>query len=188
MKINDSIIIKDHLNLEILRQKSENVPTPLNKEDAELLEDMLKYVIDSTNEEIALKENLKPAVGISAIQVGIAKKLIVIVIKDEEDKIIHKYALANPKIISHSIQKSYLARGEGCLSVDEKVEGYVYRSSRIKVKAYNYLTKQEETIAADDFLAIVFQHEIDHLNGILYYDHIDKEKPLKINRDAIRIE
>lgn len=188
MKINDSVIIKDHLNIEILREKSNDVALPLSKDDEELAFSMYKYVIDSTNEEIAEKENLKPAVGISAVQVGIHKKIIVVVLKDENDKIIHEYILVNPKIISESVQKSYLKYGEGCLSVEKAHQGYVYRNARIKVKAYNLLKKEEEVINAYGFLAIVLQHEIDHLNGILYYDRINKNNPFLNIDNAICIE
>lgn len=186
MLINDDTIIKDDNPL--IRKKSFDVKTPLNEEDEKLLMDMLNYVKESTIEEIAKEKNLKPAVGISAIQVGINKKLTAIVIKDNEGKIINEYALANPKIVSYSLEKAYLKQGEGCLSVKDFHEGLIYRPARIKVKAYDAINKKDITIKAANYLAIVFQHELDHFNGTLYYDHINKDNPMLIDTDAIAIE
>ena len=73
MLINNDTIIKDDNPL--IRQKSEPVELPLSDENKAILRDMLKYVEDSTNEELAEKENLRPAVGISAIQIGIPQRL-----------------------------------------------------------------------------------------------------------------
>ena len=176
MLINKDTIIKD--NNPLIREKSLDVEVPLSKEDKDLLMDMLKYVKDSTDEKIAEKKNLQPAVGISAIQVGAKKKLLAIVLKNEKDEIQYEYALANVKIISSSVEKTYLKSGEGCLSVPEMHEGYVYRSARIKVKAYDALQEKEVIIEAEGYVAIVLQHEIDHFKGILYYDHINKKNPL----------
>jgi peptide deformylase len=186
MKINDDTIIKD--NDPLIRSKSKDVKIPLSDEDKEIFEQMLYYVRNSTNEEIAEKENLKPAVGISAIQFGVAKKMIVICIRNENDEIEWEYALANPKLISASIEKAYLGGGEGCLSVPEAHEGYVYRARRIKIKAYSYLDQKEVQIKATGYPAIVLQHEMDHLNGTLYYDHINPKNPFYEDEKAFRIE
>ena len=186
MLINDETIIKDDNPL--IREKSFNVEIPLNKEDESLLMDMLTYVKESTIEEIAKEKNLKPAVGISAIQVGVNKKLTAIVIKDSEGKILYEYALANPKIVSYSMEKAYLKQGEGCLSVKDIHEGLIYRPARIKVKAYDAINKKDVTIKASNYLAIVFQHELDHFTGTLYYDHINKDNPMYIDENAIAIE
>ena len=72
MLINNDTIIKDDDLL--IREKSKDVKLPLSKEDEGILLDMLDYVRKSTNEEIAEAENLRPAVGISAIQIGVKKK------------------------------------------------------------------------------------------------------------------
>ena len=186
MKINDDTIIKD--NDPFIRTKSVDVEIPLSQEDKEIFEEMLYYVRNSTNEEIAEKENLKPAVGISAIQFGVAKKMLVVCIRNEKDEIEWEYALANPKLISSSLEKAYLAAGEGCLSVPEGHEGYVYRARRIKIKAYSYLDQKEVQIKATGYPAIVLQHEMDHLNGILYYDHINPKEPFYEDDKAFRIE
>lgn len=186
MLINNDTIIKD--NSDLIRQKSVDVSLPLSDEDRQLLMDMLKYVDDSTVEEIAEKENLRPAVGISAIQVGIPKKLTAIMLKDDEGNVLYKYALVNPKIISNSVEKAYLTIGEGCLSVENEHHGYIHRSMRIKVKAYDALQDKEVTIKAEGYMAIVIQHELDHFKGILFYDHINKNNPDYIEPGAIAIE
>lgn len=186
MLINNDTIIKDDNPL--IREKSFDVDLPLSKEDEELLMDMLNYVIESTDEELSKEKNLRPAVGISAIQVGKNKKLTAIVIKDADGNIKYKYALANPKIVSYSVEKAYLKSGEGCLSVAKEHEGLIYRPARIKVKAYDALKKENVIIKASNYLAIVFQHELDHFKGILFYDHINKDNPLYEDPNAIAIE
>lgn len=186
MLINNDTIIKDDNDL--IRQKSNDVSLPISKQDKDLLLDMLKYVDDSTNEELAEKENLRPAVGISAIQVGVPKKMTAVILKDAEGKKVYEYALVNPKIISNSIEKTYLATGEGCLSVAEDHKGYVYRSARIKVKGFDILQNKEVLIKAEGYLAVVLQHELDHFKGILFYDHINKANPEYADPDAIVIE
>lgn len=186
MKINNETIIKDDDTL--IREKSSDVTLPLSKEDKDTLLALLKYVDDSTVEEIAKKEDLRPAVGIAAIQIGIKKKMIAVIIKNSEGKKIYEYALVNPKIISNSVEEAYLGSGEGCLSVKGEHEGYVYRSRRIKVKAYDLLEDKEVIIKASDYLAIVLQHEIDHFKGVLFYDHINKKDPFYIKKDAFRID
>ena len=165
-----------------------DVEIPLSKEDESLLMDMLTYVKESTDEKIAEEKNLKPAVGISAIQVGVKKKLTAIALKDSEDKIICEYALANPKIVSYSLEKAYLPNGEGCLSVEDEHEGIIYRPARIKIKAYDAIKKEYVTIKASNYLSLIFQHELDHFNGVLYYDHIDPKDPRHIDPSAIAID
>ena len=97
------------------------------------------------------------------------------------------HRLINPRIISESVKESYLGAGEGCLSVKENHEGYVYRKFKIIVKAFDAVTRKEKIITARGYEAIVLQHELDHLNGVLYYDHINKENPFIRKEDAIRI-
>ncbi|MBO4920175.1 MAG: peptide deformylase, partial [Erysipelotrichaceae bacterium] len=168
MLINNDTIIKD--NDSLIREKSADVSLPLCAEDKETLLQMLKYVDNSTIEEIAEKENLRPAVGISAIQIGIPKKMTAIILKDDEGNKLCEYALVNPKIVSNSVEKTYLQSGEGCLSVAEEHEGYVYRSARVKVRAYDALQDKQIEIKAQGYLAVVLQHELDHFKGILFYD------------------
>ena len=178
MLINNDTIIKDDNPL--IREQSLPVELPLSDEDKQLLKDMLQYVKDSTDEEKAKKYNLRPAVGISAIQLGIKKQLTAVVVDDldKNEKPEHfEFMLANPKIVSSSLQKAYLSGGEGCLSVPEDHKGYVVRSARVTVKGFDLCTNQNVTIRARGYLAIVLQHELDHFNGRLFYDYINPDKP-----------
>lgn len=186
MIINNDTIIKDDNPL--IRQRSEDVVLPLSKEDEALLMDMYNYVNESTIEEIAKEKNLRPAVGISAIQVGVLKKMTAIILKDENGEIVKQYALVNPKIVSSSLEKAYLKSGEGCLSVDGEHQGYIYRSARVKVKGYDLLTKENVEIKANGYLAIVLQHELDHFKGKLFYDYINPNNPFYEDDNALCIE
>lgn len=168
-----------------IREKSEKVNLPLNDEDKEVLTAMVEYVRNSQDDEIAEAEGLQPAVGIAAIQLGIAKQMIVVVIPTEDGVL--EAALANPKIISESVQNAYLDNGEGCLSVKGEHPGHVFRHARIRVRGYDLLKDANVTIKAEGYFAIALQHEIDHLSGTLYYDRIDKNDPWKEDSEAIVI-
>lgn len=176
----------------ILREKSQEVALPLSKEDEELLRSMYEYLQNSTNDEIAEKYDLRPAVGIAAVQVGVLKRMCAILIQDydEDGNVISEegYALVNPKIISYAQKKAYLKAGEGCLSVNNVVEGYVPRYAKVTVKGYDLLTDQEITVVARGYKAIVFQHELDHFEGTMFYDHINKEHPFMSLPNAMEID
>ena len=75
--------------------------------------------------------------------------------------------------------KAYIDAGEGCLSVDEEHPGHVIRHFKITVEAFDAKSHQNIVITARGYDAIVLQHEIDHLDGILFYDRIDKVHPDK---------
>ena len=87
--------------------------------------------------------------------------------------------MINPEVLSTSLRKCCLKYGEGCLSVAEDKEGYVPRYYKIKIKAFDALQGKEVIVTQTGYPAIILQHEFDHLNGILYYDHIDKIDPWK---------
>ena len=186
MIINNETIVKD--DNPILRQRSEDVKLPLSKEDEQLLKDMYQYVFESTIDEIAKEKDLRPAVGISAVQVGVLKKMTAIILKDEDGSVVKEYALVNPKIVSNSMEKAYLKSGEGCLSVVDEHKGYIYRSARVKVKGYDLLTNSDVEIKASGYLAIVLQHELDHFKGALFYDYINKKDPYYEDSEAICLE
>ena len=188
MLINNETIVKD--DDPIIRTKSLPVELPLSEEDATLLKEMFQYVKDSQDDEIAEAKNLRPAVGISAIQLGIPKQLTAVVVPDidkEGNEIVHEYMLVNPRIVSSSVQKAYLKGGEGCLSVTEDHEGYIERSARIKVKAFDLLTNQDVEIRARNYFAIVLQHELDHFKGVLFYDYINQDNPFSKTENAIEL-
>ncbi len=161
----------------ILRTISEDVVFPLTKEDKKNVKLMSEYLLNSQIEEKAKKYDLRPGMGMAAIQLGIAKRYLVIVHEVEED-LFDEYFIANPKIISNSSEKIYVDMGEGCLSVNRDVEGIVPRYARITVEGYDEKGNLVR-IRAREELAIAFQHELDHLNGIIFTDHIDKNNPYK---------
>lgn len=169
-----------------LRKTAEEVQVPPSQEEINLLNKMLTFLKNSQDEEIAEKYNLRSGVGLAAPQINVNKRLIVIHYTDHKDQT-HTYQLINPKIISHSVQKAYLANGEGCLSVDRDVEGYVVRHARITVQATN-IDGEKIKLRLRGFLSIIFQHEIDHLNGVMFFDHIDPDNPFNAPTDAIIIE
>ena len=173
-----------------LREKSLPVDLPLNQDNLNILENLMTYIIASQDDDLSEEYQLRPASGLAAPQIGINLQLFALSIEEEkEDDIIeYRYALANPKIISHSEQLAYLKSGEGCLSVETEHLGYVPRYARVRVKAYDMIQDQEITIRASGYLAIVLQHEIDHLNGILFYDHINQENPFREIPNALVIE
>ena len=112
--------------------------------------------------------------------------MVAIYFRDEKN-FEHSYCLINPRIVSESIKKSFLQSGEGCLSVDADHKGYVYRSYKVTVKAYDLLVEKDVEYVFTGFAAIVAQHEIDHLKGILFYDHIDKKNPFKVINGAVAL-
>jgi peptide deformylase len=169
-----------------LRKVAEDVLLPPSEEDKEILASMMEFVQNSQNPEIASKYGLRPGIGLAAPQINVSKKMIAIHVRDEKDNL-YSYALFNPKIISHSVEKSYLSAGEGCLSVDESIPGFVPRFARITVKAID-LEGKELKLRLKGLPAVVFQHEIDHLHGIMFYDHINKQDPYHRPENSIEID
>lgn len=176
----------------LIRQKSLPVELPVDEETRQTLKEMHEFLVHSQDEELCEKYDLRPAVGIAGVQIGLLKRICAIYVKnyDEDGNSTHddSYALVNPRIISHTQKQSYLKDGEGCLSVDYNVEGYVPRYAKVTVKGYDVLTDKEVTIVARGFLAICLQHELDHFDGKLFYDHINKEHPKMPIKDAMVIE
>ena len=161
----------------ILRTVSKEVTFPLTKKDKETIDTMIKYLHDSQIDELSEKYDLRPGMGMSAIQLGIPKRYFVVVHEVDEGES-DTYILINPRIISNSMEKIYVEEGEGCLSVNRPVEGIVPRYARVTMEAYDMEGRKINVRARED-LAICFQHELDHLNGILFIDHIDKKNPYK---------
>ena len=166
-----------------LRLVSKEVTFPLTKKDKELIDTMIKYLHDSQIEELSEKYDLRPGMGMSAIQLGVAKRYFVVV-HEVEDGQFDNYILINPKIISNSMEKIYVEEGEGCLSVNRPVAGIVPRYARVTMEAYDEEGRKIHVRAREE-LAICFQHELDHLNGVLFTDHIDPKNPFK-DKDIYR--
>ena len=169
--------------VKLLRTVSKEVEFPLTKEDKETIEKMIEYLHDSQIDELAEKYDLRPGMGLSAIQLGIPKRYFVVVYEVDENEF-ETYVLINPRMISNSVEQIYVADGEGCLSVNRPVEGIVPRYARVTFEAYDMDGNKIHVRARED-LSICFQHELDHLNGILFVDHIDPKNPYK-NQDNMR--
>lgn len=152
----------------ILRKKS----VSLEKVDSELrslLDDMLETMYAA------------PGIGLAAVQVGILKRLVVIDIsKDKEKK--NPFFLINPEIISQSKHTS--VHEEGCLSLPGHF-AEIERPAECRVKFIDYDGKERE-LKADGLLATCIQHEIDHLNGVLFIDYLSKLKKDMIVKKLIK--
>ncbi|MBO5120707.1 MAG: peptide deformylase [Bacilli bacterium] len=160
-----------------LRQVSKDVVFPLTKEDKETIEKMIEYLTNSQIEEMAKKYNLRPGMGLAAIQLGIPKRYFVVVNEYDEGQF-ETYVMINPRMISNSVEKIYVDQGEGCLSVNREVQGIIPRYARVTFEAYD-IDGKKINVRAREELAIAFQHELDHLNGMMFTDHIDPKNPFK---------
>ncbi len=157
---------------ETLLLKAKEVELPLSDKDKEILKSMMEFLENSQDPEVSEELELRPGVGIAAPQINISKRMIAVLTTDEKNEKLYKLLLVNPKIVSHSIQKQYLPGGEGCLSVDREVEGLVIRHKKTTIRAYFYNPETDELLPFEmkvsGYVSIVLQHEIDHLNGVLF--------------------
>lgn len=167
----------------ILRTVSKDLEFPLSSKDLKTIDLMIEYLTNSQIEEKAEKYDLRPGMGLAAIQLGIPKRYLTIVHEVDEGTF-DTYVVINPKIVSTSQEKIYVEDGEGCLSINRETIGIVPRFARVTVEGYD-VHGNKIRIRAREELAIAFQHEIDHLNGILFIDHIDKNNPYK-DQDKMR--
>ena len=152
----------------ILRKKCE----PLEKVDEEtkkLMDDMLETMYTA------------PGIGLAAIQVGILKRLVVIDISKEEEKK-KPIFLINPQIIHQS--KNTSVYEEGCLSLPGQF-AEIERPAECTIKYLDYNGKEKE-LKSDGLLATCIQHEVDHLNGILFIDYLSKLKKDMIIKKLVK--
>jgi peptide deformylase len=144
------------------------VSAPVEKIDGEikaLIKDMFETMYDA------------PGVGLAAIQIGVAKRVVTIdATRGDEEK--QPMVFINPEIVYASEQKD--VKEEGCLSISEYYEE-VERPSEVKVRYMDEKGKTHE-IEAEGLLARALQHEIDHLNGVLFIDHISKLKRDRVTK------
>lgn len=117
-----------------------------------------------------MTDSMSLGVGIAAPQVGVLKRVIIVQRFDKKNFPIEGYI--NPVITQYS--KKTQSRREGCLSIPNRTELLNSRAYAIVVE-YDTLDGEHHTEMVEDFTAIIFQHEIDHLNGILYLDHLQQE-------------
>ncbi len=170
-------------NSSMLRKVSEEVTFPLSSEDKKMINDLITYLIMSQNEKYIEKYDLRAGMGMAFIQVGIAKRIFVIA-SENEDGSFEKHIIINPKITTTSSELIYVEEGEGCLSVDRDIDGIVPRYARITLD-YQDVDGKKQTIRVREDISIAFQHEIDHLNGLLFVDRINKKNPYE-NEDKMR--
>ena len=157
----------------------------------------MEFLRNSQNPAMVDKMQLRPGVGLAANQLDIAKKIIAVLIPNDPEvdengnevapKEAYKLAeiMYNAKIVSHSVQDAAIESGEGCLSVDREVPGLVIRHARVTVEYYDKNNKKHK-IRLKDFPSMCVQHEIDHTNGIMFYDHINEKEPWAI-KDGLLI-
>lgn len=168
-----------------LREKAVEVPFPFSDEDIKTANELLEFVKNSQDSEIAAKYNLRPGIGIAAPQIGISKRIFAFHVSDENGNL-YSYALLNPKIISHSVQMTYLDGGEGCLSVDREVPGLVPRYAKVTVKGFTP-DGSEVNLKLKGLPGICFQHELDHLDGIMFFDRINEKQPFEPPANSVVI-
>ncbi len=160
-----------------LRKKSVPVTFPMSKEEKKIIDEMVEHLTLSQIEEKAKEFNLRPGMGLAACQIGILKRFFVVV-AEQEDGSFKNYILCNPRMISHSEELIYVGTGEGCLSINREVEGIVPRYARVTIEAYDPDGNIFQ-IRGREEVAVAFQHELDHLDGILFVDKIDPKNPFK---------
>jgi len=158
-----------------LRKVSVDAKLPLTKEYKKIIQQIIDELTFSQIEEYAEKYDLRPGMGLAFPQLGINERIIVIV-HEVDEGVFDNYVFINPKIISYSAEEIAAEAGEGCLSVNREVEGHVKRHARVTVEGYDEDGNKIQVRAREE-LAIAFQHEIDHLDGIMFYDRINKDKP-----------
>ena len=160
MAIRPIVFLPDKL----LRQVSK----PVAKIDADvkkLVKDMFDTMYDA------------PGVGLAAVQIGVPKRIVTVdATRGDDEK--NPIAMINPEIVWES--EETVAHEEGCLSIPEYLE-QVVRPDRVKVRFLN-LDGEKQEIDADGLLARVVQHEIDHINGVLFIDHLSKLKRDRVTK------
>ncbi|MCF8478363.1 MAG: peptide deformylase [Pseudolabrys sp.] len=154
MAIRDILIIPDK-KLRLVSEPVKSFDSPLRA----LVDDMFATMYDA------------PGIGLAAIQIGEPLRLITLDLAKKDDPP-EPYVFINPEIVWSSDETS--SYEEGCLSIPEYYEE-VERPASVKVK-YRDLDGNEQEMAAEGLLATCIQHEIDHINGVLFIDHISKLK------------
>ena len=153
---------------DVLREVAQPV-SEVTDEIRKLAQDMLDTMYDSDG------------VGLAAPQVGVSKRIIVIDV-NPHDLGCEPIALINPEIVE---QEGQVDAEEGCLSVPD-VRGEVKRAEKVSAKALN-IDGKKVRLEGEDLLARALQHEIDHLNGVLFIDHLGRLKQQLIKKQLRRI-
>ena len=144
----------------ILRRKAKRVGK-IDGSVQKLIDDMIETMYASRG------------VGLAANQIGVALRVLVMGIPDAEDETVHEYVLVNPEIVKKGGQREV---EEGCLSIPG-YRGMLTRSEWVKVKGLDR-DGHEVRLKADELMAQALEHEIDHLDGILYLDRMKEQGTL----------
>ena len=148
---------------------------PITIYPEQILRKVAEPITDITDEIITLCYDMSetmydaPGIGLAAPQVGVSKRLFVIDLGSDTEKETESnlYSFINPEIIDSRGKMKY---EEGCLSIPD-IREFVERPSWIKVKATS-IKGEDFEIEAEGLFAVCIQHELDHLNGILFFDHL----------------
>jgi peptide deformylase len=152
----------------ILRKKSDPIET-VNNDIRKLMKEMLETMYQA------------PGIGLAAIQVGILKRAVVIDISKDENKK-NPLFLINPEIFNRSKEKSVYE--EGCLSIPGQF-AEIERPARCNLK-YIDLNGKKKELKVEGLLATCIQHEVDHLNGVLFIDYLSKLKKDMIIKKLVK--
>jgi len=143
----------------VLKQKSVPVEGPVTDEHRRLMDDMLETMYDA------------PGIGLAAIQIGVPLRIIVMDLAREGEPPAPRY-FVNPEIITRT--ETTLPYEEGCLSVPDVYEE-VQRPDKVQLRYMDYNGKEIEE-EAEGLYAVCIQHEMDHLEGVLFIDRISRLK------------
>jgi len=170
MAIRRILTVGDPADVKILRQVSD----PVERVDDELralMDDMLETMYDA------------PGIGLAAVQVGVPKRVIVMDLAREGEEPAPRY-FVNPEIFDANEDEAPYE--EGCLSVPEIYDA-VDRPTRCKVRYLNY-DGEEVVEEAEGLAAVCNQHEMDHLNGVLFIDHLSRLKRQRAIQKVKKLE
>ena len=159
MAVRRILTIDNAADLAVLKQISTPVEGPVTDELRRLMDDMLDTMYDA------------PGIGLAAVQIGEPVRVIVMDLAREGDEPAPRY-FVNPEIVWASEETAPYE--EGCLSVPEYYDE-VERPARVKLKYLNYQGEAVEE-DADGMFAVCIQHEMDHLEGVLFIDHLSRLK------------
>lgn len=173
--------INDFIQNNLLRKKSEKVKVITN-DIKEAIDKMLNYLIISSDKQLTEYFDIQPGVGIASPQVGILSRIFCIKTDTEDDNSGMFGAFINPEIVAKSPNTIFLKDGEGCLSVPASPEyqGMIVNRHEWIIINSDFMDGRTKKIRKlrnyklSGFNAIVFQHEYDHLDGILYIDKLEK--------------
>ena len=158
MAIRRILTVDNAADLAILKQVSKDVPAVDDAQRA-LMDDMLETMYDA------------PGIGLAAVQIGVPKRVIVMDLAREGEEPAPRY-FVNPKITWAS--EELFEYEEGCLSVPEVYDA-VERPAKVKLSYLNYQGEPVEE-EAEELFAVCIQHEMDHLKGVLFIDHLSRLK------------